>query len=121
MLPFGLAEAPDPIDVEVGARVRAIRNARGMSQTVLGGALGVSYQQMQKYESGRNRISASMLVKIARHFGVRPSRLLPDSGEVDDTPNLLTSFSAVRGADHLVQSYARIQSARLRLSVLELV
>ena len=113
--------APDPIDVEVGARVRAIRNAKGMSQTALGKALGVSYQQMQKYERGANRISASVLVKIARCFGVRPSQLLPDSDNVEDAPGLLPTFAQVRGADDLVQSYARIESTRLRHSVLQLV
>lgn len=112
---------PDPIDVEVGARVRAIRNAKGMSQTALGKALGVSYQQMQKYERGANRISASVLVKIARHFGVRPSQLLPDAEGADDTLGLLPTFAQVRGADDLVQSFARIESSRLRHSVLQLV
>ena len=58
-------QGPDPIDVAVGARVRIRRRWLGFSQTQLATALGITFQQVQKYERGANRVSASMLVKIA--------------------------------------------------------
>ncbi len=57
---------PHPIDVHVGARVRQRRVLLGMNQTKLGDALGLTFQQVQKYESGRNRISASKLFKLSQ-------------------------------------------------------
>ncbi|HEY3800894.1 MAG TPA: helix-turn-helix transcriptional regulator [Caulobacteraceae bacterium] len=58
-------DGPDPIDLAVGAAVRARREALGVSQTALAEALGLTFQQIQKYERGRNRISASALVRTA--------------------------------------------------------
>jgi transcriptional regulator with XRE-family HTH domain len=55
-----MTTTPDPIDVEVGARVRARRKAVGMSQAVLADAIGFTFQQIQKYERGTNRVSASV-------------------------------------------------------------
>jgi transcriptional regulator with XRE-family HTH domain len=59
-----------PADAQIGARVAAIRRAHGLSQDALGAVLGVSFQQIQKYETGRNRISAGRLVEIAKRFNV---------------------------------------------------
>jgi transcriptional regulator with XRE-family HTH domain len=56
---------PDPIDVHVGARLKARRRQRGMSQTDLADALGLTFQQVQKYERGQNRLSASALWRAA--------------------------------------------------------
>ncbi len=61
---------PDPIDVAVGGRIRARRTALGISQTALAKALGLTFQQVQKYERGANRISASKLFEIARALQV---------------------------------------------------
>lgn len=58
-------KSPDPIDIAVGQRVRARRIAIGMSQETLADAMGLTFQQVQKYEKGTNRISASRLVKIS--------------------------------------------------------
>ena len=65
-----LFDGPDPVDVHVGARVRRLRILAGMSQTVLGGHLGVTFQQLQKYEKGWNRIAASRLWALSRVFNV---------------------------------------------------
>ena len=66
MAPRDVSSAgPDPIDVAVGARIRNRRLWLGLSQTQLADALGVTFQQVQKYERGANRVSASMLVKSA--------------------------------------------------------
>lgn len=63
---------PDPIDVHVGSRLRARRVVLKISQGALGSAIGVSFQQCQKYERGSNRISASMLWKLCQELGVTP-------------------------------------------------
>ena len=55
----------DPIDIGVGARIRLLRKVRGLSQQALAEAAGVTFQQIQKYERGANRVSASMLARIA--------------------------------------------------------
>lgn len=64
---------PDPIDIHVGARVRDLRVRRGFNQSDLGRALGLTFQQVQKYEKGANRISCSKLVGIANYLGVKPA------------------------------------------------
>lgn len=63
-------EGPDPIDLYVGTRVRARRAGLRISQTKLGDALGITFQQVQKYENGANRVGASNLFKIAKVLGV---------------------------------------------------
>jgi len=67
---------PDNIDVEVGRLVRVQRIARGLSQTELGNQIGVTFQQVQKYESGANRISMGRLTRISRVLGVEITYLL---------------------------------------------
>jgi transcriptional regulator with XRE-family HTH domain len=67
---------PDSIDVEVGRRVRVERMARGLSQTELANKIGVTFQQVQKYESGVNRISMGRLTRIGRLFGLDVTYLL---------------------------------------------
>lgn len=76
----GVVIGPDPIDVEVGGRIRARRIALGVSQTALAKALGLTFQQVQKYEKGANRVSASTLVRVARELGVSVAFLV---GEED--------------------------------------
>jgi transcriptional regulator with XRE-family HTH domain len=70
---------PDTTDVDVGHLVRVHRMARGISQTELGNQIGVTFQQVQKYEMGANRISMGRLTRIARVFGVSASYLLAGS------------------------------------------
>jgi len=64
------------VDQAVGARVREIRKLRAITQSNLAGELGVTFQQVQKYERGTNRLSASMLVKTAAVLGVTVSELI---------------------------------------------
>ena len=118
---------PDPIDIEVGLRLRTLRKARGMSQDQLGQALGITFQQIQKYERGSNRISASMMVKAARALGAQAAALLPaDMGvgppppDTDRVSTLMTMVTRVRGAEELLESYLRITSPRLRRAVMRL-
>lgn len=65
----------DPIDIAVGDRIRQLRKARGITQTELANAIGLTFQQVQKYEKARNRISASKLAQIASIFNVDVAEL----------------------------------------------
>ncbi len=77
----------DPIDVSVGARIRMRRRELGVSQGVLAQHLGLTFQQVQKYERGANRVSASMLVRTAEKLETSVAHLI---GETDD-PSVLGS------------------------------
>ena len=81
----------DPVDVHVGHRLREMRTSHGMSMEALGKRVGVSYQQIQKYETGFNRISASMLWRIA---GVLEIDVAYFFEGLDDTPCQLTPDAA---------------------------
>lgn len=59
-------EGPDPVDIRIGERLRTVRLERGMSQGKLGRSIGITFQQVQKYETAKNRISCSMLDRIAK-------------------------------------------------------
>lgn len=128
---------PDPIDVAVGARIRARRTALGVSQTALAKALGLTFQQVQKYEKGANRVSASTLVRVARELGVTVAFLV---GEEDDprssgqTPSSLASAAAASGtgdsglgavgiaeALELVEVFGRIGDASVRRAMVKLL
>ena len=76
------SKQPHPIDRLVGSRVRLIRTARGLSQSRLAEDLGITFQQVQKYEKGTNRISASRLFDISRLLGVSVPELY--AGADDD-------------------------------------
>ncbi|MGD9615114.1 MAG: helix-turn-helix domain-containing protein [Alphaproteobacteria bacterium] len=69
---------PDPVDVHVGARVRTRRLLLGMNQETLANALGLTFQQVQKYEGGANRVSASRLAQMAEVLGVSVSYFFDD-------------------------------------------
>lgn len=72
---------PDPVDVHVGKRLRLRRTLLGMSQEQLAAAVGVTFQQIQKYERGANRVSASRLYDVARVLGVDISFFFEDIGD----------------------------------------
>ena len=111
--------APDPIDIDVGLRIYNRRIALGLSQKQLGEALGVTFQQVQKYERGYNRVSASMLVRAAKMLDMQPGQLLPESNAspLPETAHLVTRIS---GLDKLIKTYAAISSAKRRKIVLAL-
>jgi transcriptional regulator with XRE-family HTH domain len=110
---------PDPIDIAVGARIRMRRKMLGVSQQGLADVLGVTFQQVQKYERGTNRVSASMLVKIARRLDCTVASLVgEEAGVVDDS---LAPTLAVPGALELVDAFARIEDAQVRRRALDLL
>jgi transcriptional regulator with XRE-family HTH domain len=112
--------APDQIDVEVGLALRRARLLRKLSQTELGNALGISFQQIQKYERGANRVSASMLVKAARFLKINASDLLPKDDE-RQSQSFVRRFTEVRGVEKLVDAYCALPDAAQRRAVLDLV
>src|SRR5215218_2507152 len=69
---------PDPVDVHVGARIRTRRLLLGINQETLANALGLTFQQVQKYEGGANRVSASRLAQMAEVLGVSVSYFFDD-------------------------------------------
>lgn len=94
------SRAPSPVDEEIGRRLRLLRVDRGLSQTELGAVLEVSFQQIQKYEKGKNRVSAGRLVEIATKLATSPHELLGwmDKRAItplmdEDTYKLMRSFS----------------------------
>lgn len=116
-----MTTTPDPIDVEVGARIRARRKAMSMAQARLGEAIGLTFQQIQKYERGVNRVSASMLVRIAEILDVPASTLLGEPDEAVPQRTEIFRSLGVTGAFDLVNAYARIGDADVRKAVVHLV
>lgn len=114
------ADGPDPIDVAVGARIKIRRHAIGMSQATLGDHLGVSFQQVQKYERGSNRISASMLVRTAEALGCPASVLLGDEGGPSLDAELLTLLSS-SGAVDLLRAFSQVPESEARAAIVAVV
>jgi transcriptional regulator with XRE-family HTH domain len=114
------AQGPDPIDVQVGVTIRQFRKTRGISQSELGAALGITFQQIQKYERGTNRISASMLVRAAMVLDVQPSELLPRTDAKPLTEGA-QAVAFVRGAQEVAETYAAIRSPTQRKALLALI
>lgn len=79
---------PAQLDAATGRRVREVRNMRGMSQEALGDHCGITFQQIQKYEKGTNRIGPSRLMKIAEKLGVAVSHFYPDQTNTGPAPAL---------------------------------
>jgi transcriptional regulator with XRE-family HTH domain len=116
---MSLSRLPDPIDVAVGARVRDRRKALRISQTALAESLGMTFQQVQKYERGANRVSASILVKIAAKLDTTVAALVGENehGARDRAGEMIH----VDGAAELLAGYAAISTPRVRQAVLSLV
>ena len=110
-------DGPDPIDIAVGARVRTRRRATGLSQTQLAEALGITFQQVQKYERGANRVSASMLVKIAAKLETTVAALVGEDGSAP-VEAIIYAQLATPGATDLLAAFAKIGDGETRRAVL---
>jgi transcriptional regulator with XRE-family HTH domain len=118
---------PDQVDVQVGLRIRVQRQAIGMSQRKLGDALGVTFQQVQKYEQGKNRVGAGRLTKIASVLQVPvadllgtdegPGHALERQGGASSPVKLMT----IPGALKLLRAYRDLSDSKMRRSVVQLV
>jgi transcriptional regulator with XRE-family HTH domain len=112
-LPGKRRSGPEAVDVAVGARIRLRRRMLGMSQSHLAEGLGITFQQVQKYERGANRVSASMLVKIAAALDTTVAALIGEDGAEPLDPHVYAQL-AVTGSTELLKVYAEINSAELR-------
>jgi transcriptional regulator with XRE-family HTH domain len=125
-------KAPNPIDKHVGSRVRMRRMMLGMSQEKLGDALGLTFQQVQKYEKGTNRIGASRLQQISQilqvpvafffegapHLAGGP---VPEGAEHAPSPAYVSDFLATSDGLSLTKAFMRIPDAKLRRRIVDLV
>jgi transcriptional regulator with XRE-family HTH domain len=120
-------KSPNPVDKHVGSRVRMRRMMLGVSQSKLGDALGLTFQQVQKYEKGTNRIGASRLQHIAHILQVSVAFLFEgapgSSGKAGPppTPAYVSDFLASRDGLALAQAFMRIKDAKLRRAIVNLV
>jgi transcriptional regulator with XRE-family HTH domain len=124
-------KAPNPIDRHVGSRVRMRRMMMSMSQEKLGDALGLTFQQVQKYEKGANRIGASRLQHIAGILQVPVSFFFEGSpaaeGEIPGglneapSPAYVSDFLATSDGLALTKAFVRITDAKLRRRIVDLV
>ena len=109
------------IDKEVGARVRARRTELGMSQTELAEALNVSFQQIQKYEKGKNRISASKLQLMAEVLKAPVALFFGNSAGSGHDEGALIDYLDVRDGLRLIKAFAKIEDRKVAAAVIRLV
>lgn len=126
----GGTKSPKAVDVEVGARIRSQRRANGLSQTTVARALGITFQQVQKYENGTNRVGASRLQNLANVLGVPVgfffdgnSRQAMESEMQTDllAANDLTAFLQSAEGRELNTAFSKLKSPNVRKRVVVLV
>jgi len=108
---------PGPVDLEVGARIRLRRKTLGITQSDLAEALGLTFQQVQKYERGVNRVAATVLVKIAKRLECPLTLLLGEDGG-GAAEAIPPSTLVAPGATELLEAYAKIHCGRSRAALL---
>ncbi len=106
-----MPKSPNPIDLHVGSRVRMRRMLLGMSQEKLGEALGVTFQQVQKYEKGMNRIGASRLQDIAKILDAPPSFFFEDAPSAGGEPQ--SGFGESKSAGFVVEFLSTVEGLQL--------
>lgn len=111
----------DKRDVEVGRRVRAFRLQKGLSQEKLADQLGVTFQQVQKYEKGTNRIAAGRLQRIAEILDVPITDFFSQHRSSGAAPAEMSELVDTAAALRLVRSYSRIRDAKVQQAVLYFV
>jgi transcriptional regulator with XRE-family HTH domain len=124
-------KAPNPIDKHVGSRVRMRRMMLSMSQEKLGDALGLTFQQVQKYEKGTNRIGASRLQQISNILQVPVSFFFEGAPYVGGhhqsgmgeapSPAYVSDFLATSDGLSLTKAFMRIKNSKLRRRIVDLV
>jgi transcriptional regulator with XRE-family HTH domain len=124
-------KAPNPIDKHVGSRVRMRRMMLSMSQEKLGDALGLTFQQVQKYEKGTNRIGASRLQQIANILQVPVAFFFEGAPHVGGphgvgmgeapSPAYVSDFLATSDGLSLTKAFMRIKNSKLRRRIVDLV
>jgi transcriptional regulator with XRE-family HTH domain len=126
-------KAPNPIDKHVGSRVRMRRMMLGMSQEKLGDALGLTFQQVQKYEKGTNRIGASRVQQISQILQVpvafffegapdlQPHLTAANGLDTAPSPAYVSDFLATSEGLALTRAFTRIKEGKLRRRIVDLV
>jgi transcriptional regulator with XRE-family HTH domain len=111
------------VDRLVGERVRLLRLARGISQTALGTRIGVTFQQVQKYEKGVNRISASKIVEIAHTLGVDVSDLFEGAAEPVSVTGMAEREGYIPTAVDLsiIRTLSEIRDTKVKRRILDLI
>jgi transcriptional regulator with XRE-family HTH domain len=125
-----MAKTPNPIDKHVGSRVRLRRILVGLSQEKLGDAMGITFQQIQKYEKGTNRIGASRLQEASRILGVpvnfffegaqAETEMLSGFTEGETNGHVADFASSAEGAQ-LITAFLKIKEPKLRKKIIELM
>lgn len=125
-----IKKTPNPVDKHVGSRVRMRRVLIGMSQEKLGEALGITFQQIQKYEKGTNRIGASRMQQIATVMAVPVSYFFDDApgsernaDGMSETPgsDYVVDFLTTTEGLQLNKAFVRIGDAKVRRKIVDLV
>jgi transcriptional regulator with XRE-family HTH domain len=115
-------KGPDSVDRIVGRNIRIYRLQKGLTQTELADQLELTFQQVQKYEKGTNRVGSGRLLKIATFLGVPVTALFKGSDEMADADKQsIFDQLAKPHANRLLQAFARIDDDGLRRSVVQLV
>lgn len=119
-------DGPQPVDIHVGQKLREFRTLRGLSQDHLAQALDISFQQVQKYERGANRISASRLHQLSAILGVPVGAFFEDLAaptEYRNAPGVDAEFErmASRETLELVRAYYEIEDAAVRKRLIDFV
>jgi transcriptional regulator with XRE-family HTH domain len=121
-------KSTNPIDRRVGARIRMQRLLIGMSQTTLGDKTGITFQQIQKYENSKNRVSASRLQQIANVLMVRPDFFFdggpakaPNNSGLSEDSNFIDEFISSRDGIALAKAFGKIRNGKTRRLVRSLV
>jgi transcriptional regulator with XRE-family HTH domain len=104
----------NPIDSLVGGRIRLLRKRRKMSQEQLGKAIGVTFQQIQKYENGKNRVGASRLHRIAIALDVPITELFDGSGEPGSKLKATQSLAFDSQALRIAEAFVKISDKEVR-------
>ena len=115
---------PNPIDEQVGSRLRARRMALGRSQTNRAEAIGVTFQQIQKYEKGTNRIGTRRLYQLAAMLNVNPGFFFEHEigkPRPSSSADVLTEFLATPEGAALMNAFRKVPSATVRRRLLALV
>ena len=118
---------PDPVDIEVGQRIKIERMGRGLSQAAMANELGVSFQQLQKYERGVNRVGAGRLTRIAKALGIPVATFFGGKEVLESEKREKSGATSplqlltVPGAFRLLRAYTDIIDSDVRRSILNLV
>ena len=121
-----MAKNPEPVDIDVGERLKQIRLTHGMSQTKVAGKLGITFQQVQKYERGANRIGSSRLFQLAEMFSVPVQYFFGEQSGPSNTDDgtishIVSAFVRSKEGVELNTSFHRIEDAAVRKAVLKLI